>query len=128
MYPKNIPDIFYNKKELGRWGEEQARNYLLENNYYLIEENYSNRWGEIDLVVSKGDFIVFVEVKTRRSNKFGPPEASVNYKKQSKIRKMATFFTLRSNYSKLQVRFDVITVFVNQAKESIDLNHIKNAF
>ena len=119
---------FKNIKELGNWGEKQARQHLMKNNYRLIAENYRTRWAEIDLIVLKEDFLVFVEVKTRRSNSFGLPETSIGYTKQKKIRQLASYFLIKKDYNQYQVRFDVITILIDKEKGSMNLNHIKNAF
>ena len=61
------------KKELGRQGEEKAACYLVEQGYKIIARNYYTRWGELDIICTKGKDIYFVEVKTRTSLKYGYP-------------------------------------------------------
>ncbi|WP_276661388.1 YraN family protein, partial [Syntrophomonas wolfei] len=61
-------------RELGLWGEELAAQYLGKKGYKILERNFYTRYGELDLVCEKDDNIVFVEVKTRRSTRFGSPE------------------------------------------------------
>ncbi len=64
------------RKRLGEWGEAEARRYLETMGYVFVDRNYRAQEGEIDLVMQDGDIVVFVEVKTRTSNKFGAPEES----------------------------------------------------
>lgn len=124
-----------NKKGLGSWGEKKAQNYLINNNYAIVEKNFRNRWGEVDLIAIQGEFLVFIEVKTRKSLSFGQPESSINYRKKEKIRKLANYYLLKNDYSDLQVRFDVITIMISNDSNikrsnsnNFDLNHIENAF
>jgi putative endonuclease len=112
--------------KLGKLGEEKALNYLLHKNYKLIVQNYSSSLGEIDLIALNGKYIVFIEVKTRSTDNFGPPQLAVNYRKQQKIREIAQFFLLNNNYSKYQIRFDVIAVSL--IKDNTHIEHFINAF
>ena len=73
------------RQRIGAWGELQAEGYLLERGMELIQRNYRTRYGEIDLVMKQGDLLVFVEVKTRSDNRFGPPEQSVTPDKQEHL-------------------------------------------
>lgn len=125
-------DRYLKKKELGAWGEKRALEYLDKLHYQIIEKNYRTRMGEIDIIARKDNMLVFIEVKTRRNNRFGPPTAAVNYQKQQKIRKLASYYLMQSELLKTQVRFDVITVTVDQTEKSdlfsYSINHYKNAF
>ncbi len=113
-------------KKLGKWGELKASEYLQQNNYKILARNYRNRYGEIDLITRKKDFIVFVEVKTRRNSNFGQPQVAVNYYKQQKIKKLARYFLLTGNYHQYQLRFDVIAINIDNKKAF--LKHFINAF
>ena len=126
-----------NKKELGSWGEKKARKYLENNNYKIVESNFQTRSGEVDLIAVQDKFIVFIEVKTRRSHSFGQPESSINHRKKDKIRSLANYYLLKHDYSDLQVRFDVITIMIRKDRSNdsnygngtnFELNHIENAF
>jgi putative endonuclease len=70
------------KQILGKWGEQKAGEYLIENGFEILKLNERTEYGEIDLVARDGEEIVFVEVKTRSSSSFGDPEISVNTRKQ----------------------------------------------
>jgi putative endonuclease len=111
--------------ELGRSGENMAVTYLEEKGYKILERNW--RWGreEIDIIARDGSFIVIVEVKTRSTNVFAEPEASVTKSKQKILVRAANAYV---NYRRHpgEVRFDIISVIISQ--ESNELNHIPDAF
>jgi len=78
------------REDRGAWGEQYAAQYLQEQGYEIVEQNYRyGRVGEIDIVARDGDTWVFVEVKTRRSHRFGLPEEAVTLAKQTQLRKLA---------------------------------------
>lgn len=119
--------LFY-KKELGNRGEKEAVKYLRKiKQLKIIETNYSNFFGEIDIIAKDKDYIVFVEVKTRTSTNFGFASQAVDYKKQQKIIKMAQMYTMDA-YN-IPVRFDIIEVYIDKTNNSVtNINHIENAF
>ena len=110
-------------KILGNKGESLAYDYLKKQGLTILERNYKNKIGEIDIICKDGDVLVFVEVKHRESLKFGYPREAVNYHKQQKIRNVAAGYLKYKNlYEKCAVRFDVIDIIGD------NLTHIKNAF
>ncbi len=113
--------------ELGRLGEERAADYLQANGYLVLDRNYRFMRGEIDIVATDGDHIVFVEVKTRRSHSFGPPQDSVDEKKQKQLLKVAEAWLYERRMEKSRIRFDVIAV-MNPGNKKEQLTHIKDAF
>lgn len=114
------------KKRLGMQGEEKAVRYLTENGYKVIGRNYYTRYGEIDIICTKGNDLVFVEVKTRTSLKYGYPEEAITHKKIEHLRKAALIFLNSMNQHYHQMHFDVITILIQDGQEKI--NHIKDAF
>ena len=116
-------------KSTGRWGEDQAERYLKKKGYRVIERNYSCRFGEIDLIVADREFLVFVEVKTRRSDAFAEAKEFVGAAKQRRIRLAASMW-LASNETQLQPRFDVIEIYGTEHMRYRDLQirQIENAF
>ena len=76
----------YNK---GKNGEEMAREFLVKKGFGLVEINYKNKIGEIDLIMIDKDWLVFVEVKLKVGDKFGTPEEMINKKKMSQIKRVA---------------------------------------
>lgn len=111
-------------KVKGRTGEDIACAYLKKKKYEIIERNFSTSVGEIDIIAADDGYLVFVEVKARRSTEHGAPSEAVNYHKQRKISQVASQFL--SKYSKFDcpVRFDVIEVYM----DTMMVNHIENAF
>ena len=111
---------------LGRQGEQAATEYLQSQGYTVLERNYRCPAGELDLVVRQGDVLVFVEVKTRRSLRYGRPCEAVNYYKKQHIIRTAKWYICQHMVSGLHYRFDVVEVLARAGKMSI--NHIVNAF
>ena len=105
----NSPQNFY-KKLLGLKGEAIAEKYLVKLGYKTLLKNYVTPFGEADLVCKKGEEIVFVEVKTRSSNKFGAPSEAVGYKKQKKYRDIANYYLKTNNLDNAIISFAVVEV------------------
>ena len=116
-------------KLVGRWGEQVAAEYLKKHNYKLVGMNYSCRFGEIDLIAKNRKYIVFVEVKLRKSADFAQAREFVSHSKQGKIITTASVW-LAENPSELQPRFDVIEIYAPEGIKSKDykINHLENAF
>lgn len=112
----------FHKKFLGRLGEKKACKFLRKKGYKIIEKNYTSRFGEIDLIGLYGDFLVFIEVKFRANHDYGEAMEAVNYKKQERYRKTATFYLLCNKQLELQPRFDIVEVYPDH------INHIEDAF
>lgn len=110
-------------KITGTWGEAQACKYLKKKKYKILAQNYSNKFGEIDIIAFKDGTTVFVEVKTKTSLEFGRPCEMVDEIKQEKIRKTATLYLITNKLIDTPVRFDVIEVLGEN-----DINMIENAF
>lgn len=117
------------RKSLGAWGEEQAARYLCLHGYSILERNFSCRGGEIDIVVKKGKFIIFAEVKLRKSSSFAEAREFVTYAKQRRILTAARLY-LAGHDCDLQPRFDVLEVYAPEGERSrrVHINHIKDAF
>ncbi|HEX5848251.1 MAG TPA: YraN family protein, partial [Rubrobacter sp.] len=94
-------------RSAGARGEDLALRYLIGRGYELVERNYRNRRGEIDLIVRKRDTIVFVEVKLRRSTGFGDPLEAVTPRKQATIRSLAEQYLADYQPDYDTLRFDV---------------------
>ena len=107
---------------LGRAGEEQARQYLQNKGYRIIAQNFASKYGEIDLIATRGDLLVFVEVKQRSTAAFGGPMAAVTKSKQHKISLTAAEFIKEKALKFDSIRFDVICITGGE------LTHLQNAF
>lgn len=114
-----------NNKTIGNLGEVLAKEYLIKNNYQILETNFRTRIGEIDIVAKKDEIIVFIEVKSRNTIKYGEPLEAVTYKKMQKIIKVAQNYIVYKSRGDNQYRFDVIEVFLNKEEK---INHIEDAF
>ena len=113
-------------RDLGVKGEDFAARYLQAAGWSILERNYRIRAAEIDLIAERDGLIVFVEVKTRQTKKFGRPSEAVTLNKQKKIIEAASVFMQREEYARNACRFDVIEVFFEGGDWHI--NHIENAF
>ncbi|MCK4241156.1 MAG: YraN family protein [Candidatus Atribacteria bacterium] len=113
---------------IGRIGEEAASKYLEAKGYRIRERNYRTYLGEIDIISEYRGNIIFVEVKTRSSNKFGYAEEAVNSIKQKKIIKNALYYLNRNRLWQINSRFDVIIISISNNKTIKGIKHIKNAF
>jgi putative endonuclease len=114
------------KKELGKKGEEVAIRFLKKNGYQVIKRNYVCKMGEIDIIAKEKDTLVFIEVKTRTSTTFGPPQLAVNPKKQSQMSKVALNFLKEKRLEDVKARFDVVAILLGPRGEEIEL--IRDAF
>ncbi len=114
------------KKELGKKGEERAVRFLKKKGYRIIETNYVCKMGEMDLIAKEKDTLVFIEVKTRTSTMFGPPQLAVNSWKQRQLSKVALNFLKEKKLEDVKARFDVVAILLGQKREEIEL--IQNAF
>ncbi|HHU78691.1 MAG: YraN family protein [Caldicoprobacterales bacterium] len=115
------------RQELGKWGEEQGCSYLSSRGWEILRRNYRSALGEVDIIASQGDQLIFVEVKTRRSTAYGYPAESVNYKKRLKYEQLALYFLKETGRIDSSCRFDVLEVIVNR-DNTFCINHIVNAF
>ena len=94
----------------GPWGEALAAEYLRKKRYKIVAAGYRSRFGEIDLIVQDKKYLVFVEVKTRKSGDFAGAREYVDRRKQDRIRVTASMY-LSMNPTKLQPRFDVVEIY-----------------
>lgn len=121
-------------QQFGKKSESVAVNYLKKQGYRIIELNYRTKLGEIDIIAKQKGTLVFIEVKARKSNRFGRPELAVTPKKQRKISMVALYYLKSTKQSNAKARFDVVAInsvnSVNsvKAKEGPSIKLIKNAF
>jgi putative endonuclease len=106
----------------GEKSEQLACTYLLKQGLKLIEKNFSSKYGEIDLIMQDAETLVIVEVRFRKSNKYGGALESISRKKQSRIIVTTQYYLSRNKVDSL-IRFDVITM-----SNDSDINWIQNAF
>ena len=112
-----------NKRQLGTEKEEQAAAYVMECGATLLAKNFFFHGGEVDLIIKDGEYICFIEVKYRKSSKYGYPEEAVTIAKQRKILQGAKLFLYRNQYPvDTPCRFDVISICKDE------ITWIKDAF
>lgn len=113
----------------GAWGEALAAEYLRKKRYKIEAVGYHCRFGEIDLIVSDRKYLVFVEVKLRKSADFAKAMEYVDRRKQDRIRVTASMY-LSQNSTKLQPRFDVIEIYAPEGTTTVqpEIRHMEDAF
>ncbi len=114
------------RKATGREGEELAVGYLKKMGYVIIERNYRNRFGEIDVIARDRGSIVFVEVKTRGTARFGEPETAVGPAKQKRMARASLCYLQGIKGLEENARFDVVAIKKNDS--GLEIRHIKDAF
>lgn len=117
----------HTNRSVGHLGENKAADYLINHGYLILARNVRTPYGEIDLIAKRDMVTVFVEVKTRTTNRFGPPEASITPKKREHM--------IASSQAYLQAhpeldgdwRLDVIAIKVDRDDKVTSLVHFENA-
>lgn len=98
------------RKARGAWGEQVAARHYRRRGYEIVDRNWRSPTGELDLVVRRADLYVFSEVKTRRSESFGPAAAAVGISKQRRIRRLALEWLRAHDVYAAEMRFDVVAI------------------
>jgi len=116
-----------NRQNLGKIGEKIAATYLQKNGYVILTRNYRQKCGEIDIIARQGDYLVFVEVKTRSTISHGHPLEAITFRKQKQISMVAQCYLAENNLFNSAARFDVVavTVFKNNR---VQVELVPNAF
>lgn len=117
------------RRLLGRWGEAAAAEHLRKKGYQLVAAGWQCRYGEIDLIVQNRRYLVFVEVKLRKSAAFAAAREFVDARKQEKLRISAELY-LAQYPTALQPRFDVVEVYAPRGVQTPrpEIFHWENAF
>ncbi len=111
---------------LGIEGEKTAAQFLVDNNYTILKRNWHYHHKEVDIIAEKNGMLIFVEVKTRKTNYFGEPFESVTQQKQEFLIEAANGYLVDNDLDK-EVRFDVISIVLSN-KNSPEIFHIPDAF
>ena len=110
-------------RQIGIEKEQVAVAYLEKNGYQVIERNFTCKQGEIDIIAKKEHYLVFIEVKYRKTNRYGTAQEAVNSKKQQRILQTASYYLYKKQYSfSIPYRFDVIAI------NNTEITLIENAF
>ena len=118
-------DTLHNQRT-GNLGEDLAEKYLLEKGYKILERNWRYSRAEVDLIAEHDNMLILVEVKTRRSARFGLPEEAVSAKKQQQMVLAANAYAEEHDHVK-EIRFDVIAITLLKGKAP-EIYHIEDAF
>ena len=116
-----------NSRLRGAGGEAAAAEYLRKKKYRIAALGYRCRYGEIDIIAENREFVVFAEVKLRKSGSFAEAREFVDARKQQRIKTTAQMW-LAENETDLQPRFDVIEIYASENMNDMRINHIEDAF
>ena len=116
-----------NTKKVGDSGEAFAAEYLAGKGLFILERNYRTPMGEIDLIAQDGRVLVFIEVKTRKSARYGRPASAVGLEKQRRIVRAAVWYTSKRQGELPPCRFDVVEVYA-PTEGAWSLRHLEGAF
>lgn len=111
-----------NNRQKGNNAEKMAIDFLIKNDYIILETNYQTRFGEIDIIAKQKTYVIFIEVKYRKNIKKGYPREAVSLTKQNKIKMVALEYIYKNNLNNTDFLFDVIEILDK------NITHIKNAF
>ncbi|HDY68305.1 MAG TPA: YraN family protein [Candidatus Scalindua sp.] len=115
-------------KKLWIKGENLAKKFLKKNGYKILKRNYVSKNGEIDIVAYDRGTIAFVEVKTRLSESFGPPELAITNKKRSKIIRTSLNYLITNKIEEMDYRFDVVSILFKKDSNNPNIELLKSAF
>ncbi|MFE3171761.1 YraN family protein [Amycolatopsis sp. NPDC059090] len=115
------------RRTFGRWGEDLAARHLQAAGMVLLSRNWHCREGELDLVLSEGDRVIFCEVKTRSSTEYGTPAESVTPEKIDRVHRAAMRWLKEHRVGWCRIRYDVVTVYAPDGEEPV-VRHLVGAF
>jgi len=120
--------LLNDRARLGRWGERRCERYLRNRGLRTLTRNYSCKVGELDLIMVDGDgTLVFVEVRTRADEHFGPAEATITPAKRRRVARAARYFLAVHKIEDRPLRFDVVTLILGRAGPP-QIRHYERAF
>jgi putative endonuclease len=115
------------RRETGILGEKLAKDYLKKRGYRIRESNYRCPEGEVDIIAEHNDYLVFVEVKTRRSREFGSPEESITAEKREKLRAVAAHYQQTHDKLPQLWRIDVVAIELGPKNKPTRIELFENA-
>lgn len=111
---------------LGAVGEKLAGDYLIKKGYHILQKNFRTRYGEIDIIAEYKNTLIFIEVKTRRSDFKGKPFESVTSRKRQHAKYAINSFLANSPFKQYKLRYDVISIILNIEGKINKLQHFEN--
>jgi len=117
---------WFSRAEVGAWGEEVAARYLEDKGYKILARHFTHRIGEIDIVAAKDGRIIFVEVKTRTSSRFGSPEDAIGWSKQEKLRRTSEVYMLKHRLHNVPRQIDSVAVMYDRMSKETTIRHLEN--
>ena len=115
------------RQDVGMLGEKLARDFLGKNGYHVLETNYRCSEGEIDIIATHGDTLVFVEVRTKKSLEFGSPEESITPVKMVRLRNVAAHYGQTHDNLPPSRRIDVVAIEIDRRNQVSRIELIENA-
>lgn len=115
-------------QKIGKKGEQLALEFLKKKGYEILSQNFRSKIGEIDIIGTKDNTVIFVEVKTRIGNKYGLPEEAVTPWKIRSIIKTAEYFMMLHPKLPKLMRIDVVSIILSQSQAVESINHLENVF
>lgn len=115
-------------REIGTHCEDIAKEYLKKNNYNIVACNFRNFLGELDIICLQNNVLIVIEVKGRYNYNYGFPREAVNISKQKTIIKVTNCYINYKKFRNVNIRFDVIEVYLNSENTFVKINHLKDAF
>lgn len=114
------------KAKAGAFGQKLAADFLKSRGYAILAENFQTREGELDLIAELKGQLIFVEVKTRLTDKYGLPEEAVSSAKLEKMQAAAAEYLSQNQVNHENYRFDIIAVEIDRAQSRARIRHHKN--
>jgi putative endonuclease len=115
------------RREIGILGEKLAGDFLREHGYEILETNYRSPYGEIDLIAQQGDYLVFIEVRTKRSHDFGSPEESITQTKREHLTATAWHYLESQGNPPCDWRIDAVAIELDHRNQPLRIDLIENA-
>lgn len=114
------------RKEVGQWGEETAVLHLQDKGYKIVARHWTHRIGEIDIVAARDGRIVFVEVRTKTSLRYGTPEESIGWHKRERLRRTANVYMLTNKLNNVPYQVDVVAILWDAVLKQATIRHLEN--
>ncbi|MBA3047341.1 YraN family protein [Patescibacteria group bacterium] len=115
-------------QKVGQFGEKLAIDYLTRKGYKIIDKNIKISYREIDVIARKNNGLIFIEVKTRTSDKFGFADEAVSSKKIKRLKTAISAYLKNDNSGLKNLRLDLIAIDINKGKKIAKIKHYKDIF